>query len=97
MEFCSVNCYSSARKSEHFGALKILFLEVIFVHIVIEILPGQTYPYNYVEPEQQVTTINYCEDFCNYTLLDIQNEITKKTKLPLSRKVKINEIHFVKV
>lgn len=42
MEFCSVNCYSSARKSEHFGALQILFLEVIFVHIVIEIMAGQT-------------------------------------------------------
>lgn len=42
MGFCSVNCYSSATKSERFDALQILFLEVIFVHIVTEILPGQT-------------------------------------------------------
>lgn len=42
MNFYSINCYSSARKSEHFGVLEILFLEVIFVHVVTEMLPGQT-------------------------------------------------------
>lgn len=40
--------------------------------------------------------INYYKDFCNYALLDMQNMIAKKTKTPLSGKVKINEIQFFK-
>lgn len=40
--------------------------------------------------------INYYKDFCNYALLDTQNMIAKKTKTPLSGKVKINEIQFFK-
>lgn len=40
--------------------------------------------------------INYYKDFCNYALLDTQNMIAKKTKTPLSGRVKINEIQFLK-
>jgi len=37
MGFCSINPYSSAGKSESFGALQILFLRMIFVQTVVEI------------------------------------------------------------
>lgn len=37
MGFCSINCYSSAVKSESFGLLQMLFLGLFFVYIVVEI------------------------------------------------------------